>query len=128
MDNSEIFKEILNELKLLNETHGELVTVLSLLSKSEIEKRLAHVFSSSDEMLAYSFTDGNNTTRDVADIVKVSKTTISRWWNKWEEDLNIASQTSDRSPYKKKYSLAELAYYFGKPQNFNINETEEGNK
>ena len=123
MDNTEIHKEILEELRDLNKSHSELVSVLSLLAQEEIEKRLSHIFTNSAEFLAYKMTNGENSSADIAKLLGVSHTTIANWWNRWEEDFGIVETYGYRNPYKAKYSLVELALRFGEKK-----ETEESNR
>jgi hypothetical protein len=98
----------------LNNNHDSLkeneqvLDLLRILAYPEIERRLAHVFTSSKEMLVYELTDGERSTRDIELSCGVSKDAVSDMWKKWGND-GLAQSTGPKRPYKAKYSLAKLA-------------------
>lgn len=113
MDKKDIQEEILGELKSLNRTHSELISLLTIFAQDEIEKHLSHIFSNSKELLVYKLTDGEKSSASIAELVNVSHTTISRWWQKWDEEYGIVETSGYRNPYRAKYTLVELALLFG---------------
>lgn len=114
MTDTDISDLLLQELHTLNKTHSEILATLLLLAHPEIEKRLSHIFLNPIEFQAYKLSDGKNTSTDIGNLVKVSHTTITNWWKKWEEDYGIIETSGYRNPYKAKYSLVELALLLGK--------------
>ena len=119
MDEKDYHEKILDQLITLNNNQSELVSIFTILVQPEIEKRLSHIFSNPDEFTVYMLTDGKNSSVKISEIVNVSSTTISRWWQKWDEDFHIVETAGYRNPYKAKYSLIELTILFGKPQTIN---------
>lgn len=124
MENEDLLNELLGELKLLNQTQKEISHIFKVLVRGEIEKRLSYIFEGSDEILIYQLSDGEKTTSDLTKYVGVSKMTISRLWQKWEE-LEIVETEGYRNPYRAKYSLEELALFFGKPPTNDVPQAEE---
>ena len=116
MANDIVQEEILGELKTLNKYQSELLSLITIFALDEIEKRLSHIFRDSDEFLVYKLTNGENSTVKIAELVNVSSATISRLWQKWDEDFGIAETSGYRNPYKSKYSIVELTLLFGKSQ------------
>ena len=110
-------KNLMDELKKLNETHTSILSTLSLLVQPEIEKRLSHIFTTPGELLAFKLSDGNTSSADIAQQINVSRTTIANWWQKWEENFSIVETSGYRNPYKAKYTLVELALLFGQSVN-----------
>ncbi|MCB2160476.1 hypothetical protein KQH40_00150 [bacterium] len=114
MENEEFLKALLDELKSLNQSQKEISQTLKLLSRSEIERRLSHIFGNSYELIIYQLTNGENPTTEISKHVPISTQTISKLWQKWEE-LEIVETEGYRNPYRTKYSLEELALLFGIP-------------
>jgi len=116
MDEKEYHENILEQLNILNKNQSEIVSILTIFIKAEIEKRLSHIFSNPDEFTVYTLTDGKTSSVKISEFVNVSSTTISNWWQKWDEEFHIVETGGYRNPYKAKYSLIELAILIGKSQ------------
>jgi len=114
MENENINQELLKELKILNQIQREINIALKILIRDETESRLSHVFKNEDEVLIYQLTDGERTTSEISKYVSVSSKTISRLWQKWDEDYRIVETSGYRNPYSTKYTLEELAMIIGK--------------
>ncbi|MCD4753270.1 MAG: hypothetical protein K8R40_09385 [Anaerolineaceae bacterium] len=114
MSENDFSGKLLMELKSLNKTHSDILATMSLIVLPEIEKRLAHIFLSSDEFTVYKLSDGINSSSDIAKIVDVSRTTIAKWWKKWEENFGIVETSGYKNPYQRKFSIVELAFLLGK--------------
>jgi transcriptional regulator of aromatic amino acid metabolism len=111
-------KELLDEIKKLNTTHEQMLMCLNILVQPIIEKRLAHIFSNSEEVLVYKNTDGTMSSRKLGDTINVSHTTVTNLWEKWAA-LGIVEKIGVNRPYKAKYSIVELSINYGKSDNIN---------
>jgi hypothetical protein len=114
MENEELLDVVLDELRTLNQTQKDISFTLKVLARSEIEKRLAHIFKNRDEILIYQLSNGENPSTEIAKFVSITGKSISRLWQKWEEEFGIVETEGYRNPYHGKYSLEELALLFGK--------------
>lgn len=124
MENEEFYKELLDELKSLNQTQKEINQSLKILVRSEIESRLSQIFSNAYEIKIYQLSNGENPTTEIAKHVPISTQTISKLWQKWGE-LEIAETEGYRNPYRAKYPLEELALIFGEPPEIKVTQLEE---
>ncbi len=101
-------KDLIDELKTLNQTHKLIAGYLRLMSNAEIEKSLKDTFTSNEEIRVYELSDGNRTTRDIEDLIGVSRQTVSNLWKKWEI-LGLVEEGKSKKPYKAKFSIIDLA-------------------
>ena len=106
MDNLDVEMNELNALTLALEDIGN---SLRILAQSEFEQRLLSIFSSSEELRVYELSDGERTTREIAELVGHGKDWVSELWQKWASKHDILQQQAPRKPYKAKFSLLELA-------------------
>lgn len=125
METEELLNDLLDELKVLNQTQKDISHTLNVLARSGVERRLSHIFEGRDEILVFQLSDGEKTTSEISKHVGVSKMTISRLWQKWEEELDIVETSGYRNPYRAKYSLEELALLIVQPLNNDIDQAEE---
>ncbi|MDK2979771.1 MAG: hypothetical protein PWQ55_118 [Chloroflexota bacterium] len=116
MENEELLNNIFKELNSWNQTQLEISRSIKILVRESVEKRLAHIFSSPYEFLIYQLSDGQRPSTEIAKLVPISKKTILKIWQKWEE-LGIVETEGYKNPYRAKYSLEELALIFGEQQN-----------
>ena len=114
MENEELLKEIIEEIKLLNMHQNHICKALQVLARGEVESRLKNIFKDEDEIKVYLLSDGSNTTTEIEKLVSMSPMSISRLWQKWEEEFGIVETKGYRRPYRGKYTLEELAILFGK--------------
>lgn len=114
MENEELLNKLLDQLKTLSQTQNEISTTLKVLVRQEIEKRLSHIFEDNEEILIYQLSDGKTPTSEISKHVAASTATISRLWQKWEENYGIVETAGYRNPYRAKYSLEELVLLFGR--------------
>ena len=124
MENEDLINALLDELKTLNQNQKEISQTLKILARSEIERRLTHIFSNEFELLIYQLSNGENPTTEIAKHVPLSTQTISKLWQKWEEQ-EIVETEGYRNPYRAKYSLEQLALIFGKPTKTDVTQAEE---
>lgn len=80
-----------------------------LQSGREVSVELNKVLSTPQKKIAYELTDGYHTAHAIAGIVKVSTTSINRWWREWQR-LGIATRVKikGRSTVRKIFSLNEM--------------------
>lgn len=67
----------------------ELVKWTKVTSIPKVREILDELVKSPEEKIAYAFSDGKRTTREVAEIAKTNKNNISKLWRKWVK-LGIA--------------------------------------
>lgn len=80
-----------------------------LQSRKEIAQELNKEMSSPQKKLAYTLTDGNHGAYDIAQTIKVSITSIHRWWREWERSgLLTRTERKGKSVLQKKFSLEEI--------------------
>lgn len=100
--------ELIDELKTLNQTHKLIAGYLRLMVSAEIEKSLKDTFISNEEIRVYELSDGNRTTRDIEDIIGVSRQTVSNLWKKWEA-LGLVEDGGNKKPYRARFTVIDLA-------------------
>jgi len=61
----------------------ELVKWTKVTSIPKVKEVLNELVKSPEEKIAYNSSDGERTTREVAEIAKTNKDTVSRFWRKW---------------------------------------------
>jgi hypothetical protein len=80
-----------------------------LQSRKEIAQELNKEMNSPQKKLAYTLTDGNHGAYDIAQTIKVSITTIHRWWRDWERSgLLTRTERNGKSVLQKRFSLEEI--------------------
>lgn len=80
-----------------------------LQSRSEIANELQRDLISPEKKLAYELTDGNHSAYDIAQTLKVSITSVHRWWRDWERSgLLNRTEIKGKMVLKKSFSLREL--------------------
>ena len=89
MENEELFIELIEEIKKSNKIHSEIKSSLQVLVRSEVDLRLREIFKNEEEMIVYQLSNGINTTSEIEKHVSISSRTISRLWQKWDEELGI---------------------------------------
>ncbi|MHA1410593.1 MAG: helix-turn-helix domain-containing protein [Candidatus Odinarchaeia archaeon] len=95
----------------------EIKNMLSLLTRKTTTELFLSTLNSDEKILAYSLSDGENTSREIANIVNVSYSTVSRWWREWKM-IGIVQeiQHSGSMRVKKLFSLDELGIEIPKIQ------------
>jgi hypothetical protein len=61
----------------------ELIRWTKVTSIPKVKELLEDSVKTPEERIAYSFSDGKRTTREVAEIAQTNKDSISRFWRKW---------------------------------------------
>lgn len=61
----------------------ELVKWTKVASIPKVKELLLGILESPEEMIAYQLSDGERSSRDVANQANVGQRTITRWWKKW---------------------------------------------
>ena len=61
----------------------ELVKWTKVASIPRVNELLLSVLKSPEEMIAYQISDGEKTSREVADVANVGKSSIVKWWKVW---------------------------------------------
>jgi predicted HTH transcriptional regulator len=61
----------------------ELVKWTRVTSIPKVKELLEELVKNPEEKIAYSFSDGKRTTREVAEMAQTNKDTVSRLWRKW---------------------------------------------
>ena len=84
-----------NEESRVVELLEELVNWTKVTNFPHVKNVLLEVLASPEEKIAYHVSDGEKNSRAVADIAKVAKATITRWWKTWIK-LGIAKPVKVR--------------------------------
>jgi DNA-binding PadR family transcriptional regulator len=71
----------------------ELVRWTKVTSIPHVKKLLQEILQSPEEIIAYQISDGEKTSREVADVANVSQSSIAKWWKAWI-NAGIAESTS----------------------------------
>ncbi len=79
----------------------------ALLLEEKIKEKLSLYFKDDKEIEIYKLSNGIMTTRQIGDLVGVSKNTVSDIWKEWLS-VGIVETNATNRPYKAKYSLLEL--------------------
>lgn len=61
----------------------EMVKWTKVTSIPHVKKLLLEILSSPEEKVAYQSSDGERTSREVADMANVSQFRIAKWWKAW---------------------------------------------
>jgi len=61
----------------------ELVKWTKVASIPKVKELLLSILKSPEEMIAYQISDGEKTSREVADVANVSQSSIAKWWKDW---------------------------------------------
>jgi len=75
-------KEMLEVLTSIETTLKEILKWVKVTSIPNVKKLLLEVLSSDEEKIAYHYSDGRGS-QDIAKLVRVSHTTVTRWWKAW---------------------------------------------
>lgn len=94
----------------------------------QIRQLLLKNLESPEEKIAYSLSDGEKTTRQVASKVKAGKDTIAKWWNNWIA-VGIAEPISTKGGghrAKQKFLLKDFGIDI--PKNVKVSKKKKGGK
>ncbi len=107
--NEERIAKILEKMQKDIEEIKSSMKLFMLQSRSEIAKQLQQDLISPEKKLAFELTDGNHSAYDIAQTLKVSMTSVHRWWRDWER-LGLLNRTEIKGKMvlKKRFSLREL--------------------
>ena len=75
--------------------------------------KLSDIFETPSELRMYMLSDGQRSSREIADLLNVSHTTITNCWARWDESFNIVKQDTKKGSYRRLYSLLDLVSIFG---------------
>ena len=81
---------------------------LRLLVQSEVEARLIEYFADPKELRIYELSNGERSTREIAELTISDKDRVSALWNKWQKQ-GIADQLAKQRPYIALFSVIDLA-------------------
>jgi len=75
----------------------------------ETKQKMIQELDTDDKKIAYQLSDGENSSRDIANKVNVTHKTIQNWWNNWFE-AGLVEQTEKYGGgrYKKFCSLTKM--------------------
>lgn len=87
----------------------ELVKWMKVTSIPKVKELLLGILESPEERVAYQFSNGKKTVREVAKQANVGTGTISRWWKKWEKVAIADSISAPRGKRAKRvFSLQDF--------------------
>lgn len=69
-------------------------TYLRVLALPQLRSSAGSVLGTATARRAFAATDGQQTTREVADLAGSSKSTVARWWQDWR-DAGLAIEAGD---------------------------------
>lgn len=80
-----------------------------LQSRKDIAEAINRELSNPQKKIVYNLTDGNHSAYEIAQIVKVSLTTIHRWWRDWERlGIVCRNESKGKSVVQKRFSLEDI--------------------
>ena len=85
----------------------EILRWVKAANKSSIKELLLRLLSSDEEKIAYEFSDGERSSREVAKLAGVDHVTIARWWRMWIGE-GIAESVSVRGGGKRAKRIFSL--------------------
>ena len=107
--NDERIARILEKMQKDIEEIKNSMKLFTLQSRSEIANELQRDLISPEKKLAYELTDGTHSAYDIAQTLRVSMTSIHRWWKDWERSgLLNRTEIKGKMVLKKRFSLREL--------------------
>jgi hypothetical protein len=103
--NTEILRKIQRDIEEIKST----LRLFLLQSRKDITEEINKELSNPQKKIVYDLTDGNHSAYEIAQIVKVSLTSIHRWWRDWERS-GIVSRTErkGKSIVQKRFSLEDM--------------------
>jgi len=106
----------------------EILRWIKATNKSSIKELLLRLLSSDEEKIAYEFSDGERSSRDVAKLAGIDHVTVARWWRRWIEE-GIAESISVRGGKRAKrvFSLEEFGITVPTPKQSSTEEEKEKN-
>ncbi|MGD8456019.1 MAG: hypothetical protein PVF83_06525 [Anaerolineales bacterium] len=96
-------------IKKLNSLEGLLLLIV-LQNKGV---KFNEIFKSDSQKKAFNLSDGELSSREIAKEVDTSHTTITNWWNEWEEKYGIVEK-NDSGKYQQTITLENLILLKGK--------------
>ncbi len=85
----------------------DIATWLSVAHGAQMREMLENVLDDPRKRLAYEYSDGDRSTRAVAEAADVSAKTIRDWWKEWVQ-TDIVEQTELEGRFRKRFSLRKL--------------------
>lgn len=93
----------------LNEMFAEFLQIYKFVNREKIISTLQKELSDEKYIKIYALTNGENTVRDIKDVVGVSISTISNLWKKWSL-LGMVEPAGRKGRVKAIFSLAEYGF------------------
>ena len=82
----------------------DIATWLSVAHGAQMREMLETVLDDPRKRLAYEYSDGESSTRTVAEAARVSARTIRDWWKEWMQS-DIVEPTELEGRFRKRFSL-----------------------
>src|SRR4030067_3826828 len=102
MRNAETLRKIQRDIEEIKDT----LKLFLLQSRGAIAEEIVRELNNPEKKIAYNLTDGNHSAYEIAQIVKVSLTSIHRWWREWERSgLIERTDRKGKSVVQKRFSL-----------------------
>lgn len=103
-------REIAKKLDEIKNEISDLKNMFKLYFKISFPKNeIYSILNSSEKILAYDLTNGNNTARDISKIIDFSISTINRWWREWLDKGLLSEYYEDNKRYiKKNFNLSDF--------------------
>jgi hypothetical protein len=102
-DSARLLEKILQELQEIKSS----IRLTQLANRSDISHMLTITFDKPEKRLVYYLTDGTHSAHQIAELTKVSMTSIHRWWSDWIQ-LGLISKTlaDGKACYKALFDLS----------------------
>ena len=104
LDEMKVLKDKLHSLELQGK---EIQLFLRILVHPILMSELSVVFKNAKQLRAYELSNGERSTRDIGQIVKIDQKGISNWWREWERE-GLVDKVGTKGQFKARYTLLEL--------------------
>lgn len=100
-------REIENKLKVLEKQNDHSQILLRVLAEPILSSSLQEIFKSPKDLYAYELSNGERSTREIGNLVKLDQKGISNRWREWEKD-GLVQKAGKKGQFKGRYTLLEL--------------------
>lgn len=99
--------EIENKLNVLEKQNKDSRILLRVLVEPILSSGLQEIFKSPKDLYAYELSNGERSTREIGNLVKLDQKGISNRWRDWEKD-GLVEKAGKKGQFKARYTLLEL--------------------
>ncbi|MFN8385382.1 MAG: hypothetical protein U0X92_03060 [Anaerolineales bacterium] len=100
-------EEIERKLNVLEKQNLDSQMLLRVLAEPILSSSLQEIFKSPKDLYAYELSNGERSTREIGNLVKLDQKGISNRWRDWEKD-SLVVKAGKKGQFKARYTLLEL--------------------